>query len=169
VETPWTEVAVRLPAVARRFGVKSRERLLIPAVFAAVAVLIAPACSTQPEPARANDVIGWTALGSWSGRGSTQTGSFMVEGSLVRVRWQTGNDAPTGSGNFRLTLHSAVSGRQLAVVTDHRGAGQGEIYIPEEPRPSYMFVESEDLDWSFTVEEGQPGTAISGGAGSPRD
>lgn len=62
---------------------------------------------------------------------------------------------------FRLTFHSAVSGRQLAVITDQRGAGSGEAYIPEEPRPSYMFVESDNLDWSFTVEEGQSGTAAS--------
>ena len=133
-------------------------------------MLVAPACSDQQAspPAPANDVVGWITLGSWSGRGSTQTESFLVEGSLVRVRWQTENEAQTGSGNFKLTLHSAVSGRPLAVVADHRGAGNGEAYVPEEPRPSYMFVESEDIDWSFTVQEGRAGTVVSRSAGPPR-
>jgi hypothetical protein len=44
------------------------------------------------------------------------------------------------------------------VAADHRGAGRGEFYIPEEPRPAYFIVESEDLDWSFSVEEGVRGT-----------
>jgi hypothetical protein len=38
------------------------------------------------------------------------------------------------------------------------GAGRGEFYIPEEPRPAYFIVESEDLDWSFSVAEGVRGT-----------
>lgn len=100
----------------------------------------------------------WRTLGSWSGRGSIQTESFIVEGSVVRVRWETRNEARPDGGTFRLTLHSSVSGRPLGVLADHRGAGKGEGYIPEEPRPSYILVEAEDVEWSFTVEEGQSGT-----------
>jgi hypothetical protein len=87
-----------------------------------------------------------------------QTESFIVEGSIVRVRWQTRNDTSAGTGAFRLTFHSAVSGRELGVAADHRGAGEGESYIPEEPRPAYFLVESEGLNWSFSAEEGQAGT-----------
>jgi hypothetical protein len=73
------------------------------------------------------------------------------------VRWQTRNPSP-GGGTFKLTFLSAVSGRELAVAADHHGAGSGEFYIPEEPRPAYFFVESENLDWSFSVDEGVAGT-----------
>ncbi len=125
------------------------------------------ACSppppSAPAPAPPQDVIGWRALGAWSGRGNTQTESFLVEGSIIRVRWQTRNEAPPGSGTFRLTFLSAVSGRELAVIADQRGAGTGEAYVPEEPRPSYMLVESEHVDWSFTVDEGHAGTAPTSG------
>lgn len=76
----------------------------------------------------------------------------------MRVRWETRNPSP-GGGTFKLTFLSAVSGRELGVAADHRGAGRGEFYIPEEPRPAYFFVESEGLDWSFSAAEGVAGTA----------
>lgn len=173
METPWTEVAVPGPAVARRSDLRSRRQLLVLPILVTVAVLCAPACGTQPasgppSAAPPNQVVGWRTLGSWSGRGSTQTESFIVQASLVRVRWETKNEPFTGTGTFRLTYHSAVSGRQLAVVADYRGPGKGEAYIPEEPRPAYMFVESDRLDWSFTVEEGEAGTVGPGGGAAAR-
>jgi hypothetical protein len=154
VEAPWREGAVRGAAVAH---------VLILFFLAASAALWAAGCGSQPPSApasteRETQAIGWRTLGSWSGRGSEQTESFLFEGSVLRVRWETKNAASTGAGTFRLTFLSAVSGRQLAVAADHRGAGEGESYIPEEPRPAYFLVESEDLDWSFSVEEGEAGT-----------
>jgi len=132
-------------------------------LLAIAAALLAAGCAPSPSSAPASaapeiETVGWRTLGSWSGRGSVQTESFLYEGSVLRVRWETKNAASTGTGTFRLTFLSAVSGRQLAVAADHRGAGEGESYIPEEPRPAYFLVESEDLDWSFSVEEGEAGT-----------
>jgi hypothetical protein len=125
----------------------------------------APACgpeaASEPEPApaaRQDQTIGWRPLGSWSGRGSTQTESFLVQWSVVRVRWETKTEPSADKGTFRLSMHSAVSGRQLAVIADHRGSGKGEAYVPDEPRPAYLIVESEHLDWSVTAEEGEAGT-----------
>lgn len=172
METPWTEGVVHRPAVAHRSGLRFRGQFLVLAVLAVlatVAALCAPACAPQPVSAPASaaqksEAVGWRPLGSWSGRGSTQTESFIVQASLVRVRWETKNEPSAGTGTFRLTFNSAVSGRQLAVVADHRGAGKGEAYIPEEPRPAYMLVESEDLDWSFSVEEGEAGTVSTSGS-----
>lgn len=143
----------------RRKGAVGSPILILPVLV--TAVLCSPACGSQPAsapPPQQTAVVGWRSLGSWSGRGSTQTESFIVQGSLVRVRWETKNQPSAGTGTFRLTLHSAVSGRSLAVVADHRGAGKGEAYVPEEPRPAYLLVESDQLDWSFTVEEGETGT-----------
>jgi hypothetical protein len=112
-----------------------------------------PAAAANEQPA-----VAWNTLGSWTGRGSTQTESFLVEGSVVRIRWETRTQAANGDGTFRLTYHSAVSGRELGVAADQRGAGRGEAYIPEEPRPAYFIVESEHLHWSFSVDEGVAGT-----------
>jgi hypothetical protein len=81
----------------------------------------------------------------------------VVEGSVVRVRWEARPQSATG-GTFKLTFNSAVSGRELAVVADQRGPGRGESYIPEEPRPAYFIVESENLEWSFSADEGVAGT-----------
>ena len=148
METPQAEGASGGAAVAH---------LLIAAALLA-AGCAPPPSSAPASAARETGTVGWRALGSWSGRGSVQTESFIVEGSLVRVRWQTRNDTPAGAGAFRLTLHSAVSGRELGVAADHRGAGEGESYIPEEPHHAYFFVESEGVDWSFSAEEGEAGT-----------
>ena len=83
-------------------------------------------------------------------------------GSHVRLAADTstreGRTGADGRGTFKLTFNSAVSGRELAVVADQRGVGRGEFYIPEEPRPAYFIVESENLDWSFSADEGVAGT-----------
>ena len=129
------------------------------ALVAAIA-LIGGSCTQQPPSgARERAVVAWRTLGSWSGRGSRQTESFPFESGTLRVRWQTQNETSPAAGTFRLVLQSAISGRELAVAADHRGAGRGESYIPETPRSAYMRVESENIDWSFTVEEGMSGTA----------
>jgi hypothetical protein len=55
-------------------------------------------------------------------------------------------------------LLSAVSGRQLVVAADQRGVGKGETYLSETPHQAYMLIESSDVDWSFSVDEGTIGT-----------
>jgi hypothetical protein len=157
VEAPWIEsTSGGDAAVAHGVAVRLVSLLVISAAL--VASGCAAPSSTPASAAREETSVGWRTLGSWSGRGSVQTESVLVEGSVVRVRWETRNETSTGNGTFRLTFLSAVSGRELAVAADQRGAGRGESYIPEEPRPAYFLVESKDLDWSFTVEEGVAGT-----------
>jgi outer membrane biogenesis lipoprotein LolB len=122
-------------------------------------LLVAGSCTSRPSPpAQHDDVVVWHKLGAWSGRGDAQTGSFQSDSGALRVRWETrGIDRHDGE-RFRLTLQSAISGRPLAVAADQQGAGSGEALVPETPRAMYAFVESADVDWSFTVEEGVAGT-----------
>jgi hypothetical protein len=131
----------------------------------AAAFLLAAACAPDhdtppPAPASEGQAIGWRPLGTWSGQGDLQTESFVFDGGVMRVRWETTSKTPNAGGTFNLTLHSAVSGRPIGVITEHEGPGKGEVYIPEEPRPTYAIVESDGLVWSFTVEEGRMGTAV---------
>jgi hypothetical protein len=76
----------------------------------------------------------------------------------------SGGSAPAGAGNsghtrsvepgtFRLTAHSAISGRLLQQVVDSTGAGQGVGYVQQDPHVFYVVVESTQLNWRFTVEE----------------
>ena len=71
----------------------------------------------------------------------------------MRVQWRTDHNLPGDAGMFRLTMHSAVSGRPLAVAVDQIGAGHDISFVRESPRTFYAVIESRDLDWSFTVEE----------------
>lgn len=136
---------------------------MIPAtlITASVVLLLAGGCGPQSRPP-GKDVLTWRAIGSWSGQGNAQTESFSSDTGSLRVRWQTRNQAPTGTASFRLTLHSAISGRPLSLIADH--AGQGTAQIGEDPRAFYLVVESANVDWSFAVEEGMAGRMAPGSA-----
>ena len=92
-------------------------------------------------------------MGTWSGRGNSQTASFTVETGALRLRWEVRNESAPGAGRFRVSLHSAISGRPLQVIVDHTGVGSDVSYLEDEPRVSYLVIESENVDWSTTLEE----------------
>ena len=114
-----------------------------------------PRADAKPQPAVKQSVL-WRPLGSWSGRGSLQTESFTSETGALRVRWQTTPDKAEPaepSGVFRLNAHSAISGRLLQPVVDQAGVGSGIGYVQQDPHVFYVVVESNQLNWTFTVEE----------------
>ena len=144
----------------RRMGLSSVPsplmRLALPILLAA---LLAGGCTFgRPPQAKEQEAIAWRTLGSWSGHGNIQTESFLIETGTLRVRWQTRNEQVQGAGIMRLVLQSSVSGRPLQMIVEQRGVGRGESFVAEGSRPAYMLVESADLDWSFTIEEGMVGT-----------
>ena len=121
-------------------------------------VLLTSACETPPPPPPLKEVVVWKSLGEWSGRGNAQTESFIGLTGALRMHWQTKNEAPKGTGTFRLILQSAISGRALQDTVDEKGLGEGTAYVAEDPRVFFISVESANLDWSFTVEEAVFGT-----------
>jgi hypothetical protein len=92
-------------------------------------------------------------VGSWQGHGSTTVGDVNSETGRLRIIWQTTNESPAGTGHFKLTLRSGVSGRTIAIVADHRGVGAGTLDTDEGPRTYDFLVDSANVDWSFRVEE----------------
>ena len=90
--------------------------------------------------------------GSWQGRGNATLG-FVSDSGRLRITWQARNQAATGPGTLRITVHSAVSGRPLKMVVDHQGAGSGVETFDDDPRAYNLMVESANLDWSISVEE----------------
>jgi hypothetical protein len=120
--------------------------------------LLASACGVRSEPARAaaQTGIGWRQLGTWSGRGNAQTGSFTSDTGALRVRWQATAQPDDGSpagAPFRVAAHSAISGRLLQPVVEHTGAGSGVGYVQQEPHVFFMVVEAGHLNWTLTVDE----------------
>jgi len=124
--------------------------------------LLAAACGGQARSAAETpkQVVAWRSVGSWSGRGNRQTESFTSETGALRIRWATSlvNHQPGLPGGFRVTAHSAISGRLLEQVVDHRGAGSGVGYVNQDPHVFYLMVESDDVDWTVSVEEAIAGT-----------
>ena len=133
---------------------------LVVGIGIGVVAVAAGACgprANQRAQAAAPNVV-WRQLGSWSGRGSVQTESFTSDSGALRVRWEaslpSSSAAPVAPGVFRLNAHSAISGRLLQQVVDQAGAGSGVGYVQQDPHVFYVVVESNQLNWRFTVEEG---------------
>jgi hypothetical protein len=117
--------------------------------------LIASACRTESTPR--HTMVGWRPVVSFSGTGDSQTESFNIESGQWRIKWTTKNEQPAGAGTFRVTVHSAVSGRPLMVAVDHRGTGHGTAYVNEDPRLYHLVVESRAVDWSVSIEDSVTG------------
>ena len=109
------------------------------------------ACQSPSAPPR--EVITVTRpVGTWRGTGNRTIGVVSDSGRF-RITWQARNADPSRDGTFRLTVHSAVSGRPIQVVADHRGDGSGAADVADDPRSYNLIVESADVEWSFTVDE----------------
>ena len=80
-------------------------------------------------------------------------GDVPSETGRIRIHWQTTNEAPAGSGTFKLTLRSAISGRTIGIVADVAGMSAGTADFDEGPRTYDFLVESANVDWTFRVEE----------------
>jgi hypothetical protein len=136
-----------------------KERVCVILVIGLTAAACRRPAADQPPPAT-QQVVAWRAVGSWSGHGDKQTGSFTSESGAFRVRWMTSaaGRSPGNGGTFRVTAHSAISGRLLEQVVDHMGAGSGLGYVNQNPNVFYLMVESDQLDWTLSVEEAIAGT-----------
>ena len=136
-----------------------KHRLLVILVIGLTAGACRRPAADQAAPGR-QQVVAWRAVGSWSGHGNKQTESFTSESGALRVRWTTtaGSRSPGRAGAFRVTAHSAISGRLLEQVVDYSGVGSGLGYVNQDPHVFYLMVESDHLDWTLTVEEAIAGT-----------
>jgi outer membrane biogenesis lipoprotein LolB len=113
-----------------------------------------PPAAEQREPQTT-----WRTLGSWSGAGNVQTESFTSDSGALRIHWKTTAHAGAAPpGTFVLTIHSSISGRPLQVAVDEQGPGENTTFVSDDPHVFFAKVESQGLDWSFTVEEGFPGS-----------
>jgi hypothetical protein len=139
----------------------ARRAVLSRAAVAGLVALAAAGClvraAVPPEKAEGQpagaEAVSWQALGTWSGTASSQSESFIGNTGAFRVRWEA-KAANAQPGQLRIALHSAVSGRPIVTAVDVRGAGQGESIVSDDPRVYYVQVDSSNLEWRFTVEEG---------------
>jgi len=126
--------------------------------IAALALLVAATgcrSSAPPQPA-AKDVVVWKTVGSWSGRGNTQTGTFTSDSGGFRVRWETKNPVRPGAGHLHVVFRSGDSGREIidAVDEPHVGSDSDVKEVSaERPRWYYLTIDSAEVDWTVTVDE----------------
>jgi hypothetical protein len=142
-----------LKAFRSMIALDVKRRVFVILILGLPAGACGPAAD-RPPPAPQR-VVAWRAVGSWSGHGNKQTESFTSESGALRVRWTTTADTPSPgtAAAFRVTAHSAISGRLLESVVDQAGAGSGVGYVNQDPHVFYLMVESDHLDWTLSVEE----------------
>jgi len=128
-------------------------RILTTAVIVACALGLAAGCGAAPTPAAPPRVMTARPAGAWNGTGSQTVGDVASESGHLRIRWTARAAPPGAAGAFRLTVCSAVSGRPMQVVVDHRGTGAGTVDFVDMPRAYQFLVESDQLEWSFEVDE----------------
>ena len=111
-------------------------------------------CGCGSQPSKPQQIVAVTRpVGSWQGRGTATVGDIPSETGRFRITWETWNESPPGTGTFKLTLRSAISGRTLGIVADSKGMGGGTVDYDEGPRTYDFLVESANVDWKFRVEE----------------
>jgi hypothetical protein len=88
---------------------------------------------------------------------ATQLASTQARGAQSDTHLAAKQVSP--ANNFRLVVHSLVSGRFVTMAADHQGAGSGVAYLAEEPRQFFLVIESSGLNWTVQVEEGVEGEA----------
>ena len=119
-------------------------------------LIFCPACADQASrpAAQTPQAATWDTLRSFTGSGTEQTESFNSETGALRIEWEAKPmQGATKPGIFRVALHSAISGRPLAVPIDRSGPGKGSVFVSEEPRVFFFEVQSQDLEWTITVAE----------------
>ena len=121
------------------------------------ACLCTPVAGCSPAPPAAEPLTIWKPLGSWSGAALQQTDAFISDTGELRIAWEARNTSAS-PGSLRIAVHSAVSGRELGVVVEHRGAGKDIAYFNEDPRSFFLVIEPEALAWSVEVAEGVAAT-----------
>lgn len=117
-------------------------------------VIVAVLTSCSSAPSKPQEIVAVTReAGSWQGHGTATVGDIPSETGRFHITWHTTNESPAGAGTFKLTMRSAISGRPLQVVADHKGTGTGTADYDEGPRTYDFLVESANLDWKFRVDE----------------
>ena len=117
-------------------------------------LIVAALVSCSPAPTKQPEIVAVTRqVGAWQGRDSATVGDIPSDTGRFRIHWETTNESPAGAGTFKLTMRSAISGRPLQLVVDHKGVGAGTADYDEGPRTYDFLVESANLDWKFRVDE----------------
>lgn len=121
--------------------------------LAFLSILVAVSCRDVPKTVD-KEVLVWRPVNTWTGHTNLQTESFPGESGAFQVHWESKPLREAPAAIFKVTLHSAVSGRPLVVAVEHPGAGKDTAYVVEDPREFYLVIEGQGTAWSVTLEEG---------------
>jgi len=133
-----------------------------PLVLVALPLIACESPQEEPAPPVAAATTLWRALGNWSGSGDRQTESFDVTTGSMRLTWEAVQEGAPGTNYFRVSLHSAISGRPLQTIVDTQEAGASTVDLAANPRVAYLLIESERIRWHVTLHEAVPGSPASG-------
>jgi ABC-type glycerol-3-phosphate transport system substrate-binding protein len=144
----------RDPEFGVRGGAQSRVvRWVIAGVLIAGMAAACRSAASQADNAHGEEVVIWKEVGSWSGHGNAQTESFTSDTGGFRVRWETTNESPPGSGRLKVVFRSGDSGRPIIDALDVHGVGRDAIEVADNVRWYFLTIESAGVDWKVSVDE----------------
>jgi hypothetical protein len=146
-----------VPGSGSEFTVRRRggRRTCLP-VAICLAVVTVGGCRSRAADRRdgtAQEVVVWREVGTWSGRGNAQTESFTSDTGGFRVRWETRNESPPGTGRLKVVFRSGDSGRPIIEAVDVHGVGSDAEEVADNVRWYYLTIESSGVDWNVSVDE----------------
>jgi hypothetical protein len=83
----------------------------------------------------------------------------------MRLTWEAiqpatlPGSAPDTS-RFRVSLHSAISGRPLQTIVDTQETGADTVDLAASPRVAYLLIESGQVRWRLTLQEAVRGAEV---------
>ena len=122
------------------------------ALSAFLAICLA-GCGAAGRSGTGERLVAWQPVVSFSGHGNSQSEAFNVDSGQWRLRWETKNEEKPGTGTFRITVHSSVSGRPIMQAVDHLGTGKDVAIVNEDPRLYFLVIESAGVDWTIAAEQ----------------
>ncbi len=165
---------LRTPSLIRP-NLRRRLRLVLCGVVClGAAALTSVACTQQkiipPPPVDPEEVVGYRALGTWTGDASIFTETITSDSAAFRVHWKalpkSGSSPDTGS--LTVIFRSGDSGNPIINAVDVNRPGEGVVSVAaERPRWYYLDIQSTDVNWTVRVEEPIYGSKGSGGSGRP--
>jgi hypothetical protein len=138
-----------------KFGIR-RGAVLRLAICCAGALVAGAGCGSshaRSDAAPPDDLVLWRQVGAWSGHGNAQTESFTSDTGGFRVRWETKNESPPGTGRLKVVFRSGDSGRPIIEAVDVRGVGRDAEEVADNVRWYFLTIESSGVDWTVAVDE----------------
>lgn len=96
---------------------------------------------------------GWSGLGTWSGDGLQNTGTFTTQTGSLKLSYDTTDVTDPAGIHFSVTIYDANDNRPIDIILSIREPSEGESHYRGRPGEYYLSINAANVRWSLTLEE----------------